>query len=120
MRPSAKVYRTPTRNSDGDPVDADGKVVRVGAEGTYVGEIKNIMMGGLSASPSRRREESSDTSGQVGIPNVKNQIKVRFGDRLVIDGIVYRVISKPQWDYPHGLTGTKPAYHWVQIEGTVG
>ena len=112
-----KVYRTPLRNRNGDPVDADGNVIRVGADGTYVGEVKGILMGGLSASPSLSRQESSDTSGQIGIPN-KNLIKVQFGDRIVIDGVKYKVTSRGRWDYPNSMSGTRPEYHWVSVAGT--
>ncbi|QSM01069.1 head-to-tail stopper [Mycobacterium phage Nanosmite] len=113
------VYRAPKRNHNGDPVDDDGNVIRVGADGTKLGEVKGILMGGLSASPSMGRQESSNTSGQIGIPN-KNVIKVQFGDRIVIDGVKYRVVSTGMWDYPNSMSGTKPEYHWVQVEGSVG
>ncbi|MBB5167208.1 hypothetical protein [Mycobacterium sp. AZCC_0083] len=113
------VYRAAKRNAHGDPVDDDGNVIRVGAEGTEVGTIHGIITGGLSASPSLQRQESSDTSGQIGIPN-KQPIRVRFGDRILIDGTVFRVISKPLWIYANQRTGTKPEFTWVEVEGTAG
>ncbi|ASR75871.1 head-tail connector protein [Mycobacterium phage Aziz] len=113
-----RVYRVPQRNEHGDPIDSDGNVIRVGKLGTELGEVRGIIMGGLSASPSLARQESSNTSGQIGIPN-KNLIKVQFGDRIVIDSVVYKVTSAPRWDYENSMSGTKPQYHWVQVDGTV-
>lgn len=116
---TGKVYRAPLRNAHGDPVDQNGNVVRPTSNGLLVGEIKNILMGGVSASPSLQRQDSSNTSGQIGIPNKKNQIKVQFNDRLIIDGVTYRVVSQPLWTYRNSLSGTKPKYTWLQVEGTV-
>ncbi|AER26073.1 head-to-tail stopper [Mycobacterium phage Skinny] len=115
---TGKVYRTPQRNAHGDAIDAQGNVIRVGANGTELGEVKGIIMGGLSASPALARGEYSSTESQIGIPN-KNAIKVKFGDRILIDGVLYKVVSAPMWDYSNSLSGTKPEYHWVRVEGTV-
>ena len=129
---TGQVYRTPRRDAHGDPVDENGNVIRLrergstlpftppvslGSSSTYVGEVKGILMGGLSASPSLSRQESSDTTGQIGIPN-KNLIKVQFGDRIVIDGVKYKVTSRGRWDYPNSMSGTRPEYHWVSVAGT--
>ncbi|QNJ56828.1 head-to-tail stopper [Mycobacterium phage Reindeer] len=112
------VFRTPLRNEHGDAVDEDGKVIRVGANGTELGKVKGIVMGGLSASPSLARGEFSNTAGQIGIPN-KNSIKVKFGDRILIDGVLFKVVSAPLWDYANSMSGTGPEFHWVRVEGTV-
>ena len=108
------------RNKHGDPIDDEGNVVRPEKDGTlFVGEVKGILMGGLSASPGLARQESSNTTGQIGVPN-KNAIKVQFGDRIVIDGVKYKVTSPPRWDYENSMSTTRPVYHWVSVEGTVG
>lgn len=106
------------KNSHGDPVDADGKIVRPTDLGIKVGDIKGILIGGLSASPSMSRQESSNTTGQLGIPN-RQPLKVGFGDRLKIDGVTYKVTSPRRWDYPQSMSGTQPVYHWVSVEGTI-
>lgn len=113
FRPSAY-----SKNAHGDPVDADGKIVRPTDLGLKIGNIEGILMGGLSASPSMSRQESSDTSGQLGIPN-NQPLKVGLGDRLVIDGATYKVTSPRRWDYPQSMSGTKPVYHWVSVAATV-
>lgn len=113
------VYRTPMRDPNGDPIDENGNVVRPGSLGSLVGTITGIIVGGLSASPSMQRQETSDTTGQIGIPN-KDPIKVKFGDRILIDGTVFRVTSRPLWTYSNQRTGTKPEFTWVQVEGTTG
>jgi hypothetical protein len=112
------VYRAPARNAHGDAIDADGNVIRLSDGVALVGEINGIVMGGQSALPSRGRQESSDTSGQVGIPNT-NAIKVQFGDRIEIDGVTYKVTSRPQWDYAHSLTGSPPSHYWLHVESTI-
>lgn len=116
---TGEVYRAPKRNAHGDPVDDQGNVIRVGADGTKVGSIEGILMGGMSASLSMRRQESSNTTGQIGIPIRKNPIKVQFGDMIVIDGVKFRVTQKPIWTYANTMSGTKPKYTWVQVEGKV-
>lgn len=115
-----KVYRAVHgRNANGDPVDANGKVVRPEASGTYVGDLKGILMGGISASVSMSRQESSDTTGQIGIPN-ENPVRAQFGDRILIDGQMYKVTSPDRWNYPNSMSSTKPMYTWVNVEATVG
>lgn len=115
------VYRAANRNSNGDMVDESGKVVR---SIPPLGTITGIILGGLSASLSMQRQDSSDTSGQIGIPLRKkfnpNAIAIKYGDRLVIDGTTFRVTSAPRWTQQNVKTGTKPEYTWVEVEGTVG
>ncbi|WP_141564281.1 hypothetical protein [Mycolicibacterium palauense] len=119
-RPEAEVYRAVKRDKYGDPVNESGEVTRVGPNGFgHVGTVKGVMLGGLSASPSMRRGESSNTEGMIGIPNKRNGIKVKFGDQLLIDGFSYKVISPPRWDYEHSMSGSRPQYHWVQVVGGV-
>ncbi|MBV6360435.1 hypothetical protein R2325_16400 [Mycobacteroides chelonae] len=113
------VFRAVKRNEDGDPVDDDGNVIRIGPNGLgEMGVIKGVVMGGLSASPTLSREESSDTSGQIGIP-VKNTVKVQFGDQIAIDNVVYRVISRDLWNYENSLSTTKPKHYWVKVVARV-
>lgn len=111
-----KVFRAPKRDRHGDPVDLDGNPVDMNSDGqAFVGVVRGVVMGGLSASPSLRQGEASDTSGQIGIPN-ENPFKVRFGDRILIDSVSYKVTSRPRWDYAQSMSGTRPQMHWVSVE----
>lgn len=115
------VFRAPLRDRHGDAIDEDGNPVdMLDEEGNaFVGEINNIVMGGMSASPKMAREESSDTSGMIGCPR-RGKVKLQFGDRININGVRYRVTSNPEWDYPHYLTGSDFGFYWVNIEGMIG
>lgn len=118
---TAKVFRAPNRDRHGDPIDLAGNPVdMMDDEGNaYVGEIKRIVMGGLSASPKMARGESSDTRGMIGCPS-KASVKLKFGDRVEINDVRYRVISRPEWDYPQSLTGTRFGYYWIDVEAQIG
>lgn len=115
------VFRAPLRDRHGDAIDPEGNPVDMTDEdgNAYVGQIKNIIMGGMSASPSMSREESSDTRGMIGCPR-KAAVKLQFGDRIEINSVRYRVVSRPEWDYNQSLTGTDFGYYWVDIEGVIG
>ena len=117
----AQVFRAPNRDRHGDPIDVDGNPVdMLDEEGNaFVGEIKGIIMGGLSASPTMKGEESTDTRGQIGCPT-KSSIVLKVGDRVEINNVRYRVISNPEWNYPSYLTGTKPTHYWLDVEGVIG
>ncbi|ATN93982.1 head-tail connector protein [Mycobacterium phage Kumao] len=117
---SGTVYRAPKRDRHGDPVDENGNPVELTGDGlAKVGVVKGIILGGLSASPSMERRETSDTTGQIGIPRKRNP-RVRFGDRIDINGVRYQVVSNPEWDYPHYMTGTDFGMYWVSVRGVIG
>jgi hypothetical protein len=119
---TALVFRAPMRDRHGDPVDANGNPVNMLDEegNAFVGEIKGIVMGGLSASPRMSaRGEASDTRGMIGCP-LRASVKLKFGDRVEIDGVRYRVISNPEWGYSGTLTGTNFGSYWVDVEGFIG
>jgi hypothetical protein len=109
------VYRAPKRDKNGDPTDDDGNVIRGLPE---VGTIHGIIMGGQSVTPNWSRQESADTTGLIGCPT-SEPVKLRHGDRVVINGLKYSVVGQPQWDYPHDLTGTDFGYYWCRVEATV-
>lgn len=115
------VFRAPERDRHGDAVDSNGDAVdMLDEEGNaFVGEIKGIIMGGLSASPKMRGEESTDTRGQIGCPT-KASVTLKVGDRIEIMGMRFRVISNPEWNYPSYLTGTRPTHYWLDVEGYIG
>lgn len=115
------VFRAPYRDRHGDPIDSDGNPVDMLDDdgNAFVGEIRGIIMGGLSASPKMKGEESTDTRGQIGCPT-KASITLQVGDRIEINSVRYRVISNPEWNYPSYLTGTKPSHYWLDVEGYIG
>ncbi|SKY04087.1 Uncharacterised protein [Mycobacteroides abscessus subsp. massiliense] len=116
---SAKVYRAVhSRDEHGDPIDEHGNVIRLEGDDGCIGTVYGLIMGGQAPFSSLDRQESSNTTGQIGIPN-KNAIKVKFGDRLVINEMKYKVTSTGMWDYPQLMTGTPPEYHWVTVDATI-
>lgn len=118
---TARVFRAPERDRHGDPVDAQGNPVdMLDDEGNaFVGFVSRVVLGGLSASPSMKGQESGSSRGMIGLPK-KASVRVTFGDRVEINGVRYQVISRPEWDYRHGLTGTDFGYYWVDVEGVYG
>lgn len=118
---TARVFRAPERDRHGDPVDAQGNPVdMLDDEGNaFVGVVSSVVLGGLSASPSMKGQESGSSRGMIGLPK-KASVRVTFGDRVEINGVRYQVISRPEWDYRHGLTGTDFGYYWVDVEGVYG
>ena len=111
------VFRAPSRNAHGDAVDGGGNVVRLTDGVALVGSI-TIVMGGMSVTPSRGRQESSDTTGQIGCPTTE-AVHLQFGDRIDIGGVRYKVTSRAEWDYPSSLTGTSFGYAWFDVESTI-
>lgn len=113
---SGDVYRAPKRDRHGDPVDDAGNPVKItDKEGlAFLGTLDDIIMGGQSASKVLSRQESSDTSGMIGCRRDRTP-KVKFGDRIVIDGIKYEVKSVPEWDHNHPWTGTNFNRYWVDV-----
>lgn len=101
---------------NGDSV-VGGQVVRPTSPGTYIGPLKGILMGGPSASTALQRGEYSDTTGKFGIP-LANPYRVQYDDRIVIGDATWRVTSRPDWDFPNSMSGTKPTYAWVAVEET--
>lgn len=118
---TGRVFRAPARDRHGDPVDELGRPVSMLDEDglAFVGQIKGIVMGGMSASPSRAREETADTGGMIGCP-VRSSVKLSFGDRIDIGGVRYQVTSRPEWDYRQALTGTRFRHYWVDVRGVDG
>ena len=120
MSLTGTVYRAPQRDRHGDPIDYWANPVDMAdPDGwAYVGTISGVIIGGQSVSPSRGRQESSDTTGQIGCRRT-GSVKLQFGGRIDIDGQRYKVVSRPEWDYPH-WTGTSFPLYWVRVEATVG
>lgn len=108
------LFRAPSRNRHGDPVDDSGNpVVITDRDGlAFLGTMVNILQGSTSASRVNDRQESADGGGQMGFLK-KGKLtdgtpapKVQFGDRIVIGGQKFEVTSDPNWDSPHSMTGS--------------
>ncbi|WP_166904469.1 hypothetical protein [Mycobacterium sp. DL440] len=110
------LYRAAQRNEHDDPVDADGNLVRVGSDGTEVGEINGLVMGGPSWRPINDRGDIVNTTGMVGVP-VTEPNEPRHGDLLVIDGVRFKIQGLPQWQ-TRGLVATPPRFDWWTITST--
>ncbi len=113
---AAILYRPPARNEHGDPIDDNGNVVRVGSDGTEVGEINGLVLGGPSWRPINERGDVVDTTSMVGVP-VTEPNQPRHGDLLVVDGVKFKIQGPPQW-MTRGLVATPARYHWWTISST--
>lgn len=107
------------RDDNGDPIDSDGNVIHLEDGLCHVGDIHGVAIGGPSASPALARGESSNTEGQIGIPLHPLNVEVKFGDRLIINNVRYKVVSRPRWNYTQTMSTTRPAYMWVDVDATV-
>jgi hypothetical protein len=111
---TATLYRPFARDRNGDAVDSDGNVVRVGGPGTRVGDVHGIVVGGPSWRPADGG--TVDTTGLIGVPTTE-PVQPTHGDLLVIDGIRYTVQGPPQWA-TRGLVQTPPRYRWWAVTAT--
>lgn len=109
---TGQLYRPAARDANGDPVDGDGNVIRVGSDGTNVGDVHGLILGGPNWQPANGG--TVDTSGLVGVP-VSEPVQPTNGDLLVLDGIRYRVQGPPQWSQSNTLTGTPRRYRWFTV-----
>lgn len=107
---AATLYRPYARNAHGDPVNSDGKVVRV-RDAENIGTINGVVLGGPSWRPADGG--TVDTTGLVGVP-VSELVQPEHGDLLVVDGIRYTVHGPPQWA-TRGLVPTPPRFRWWSI-----
>lgn len=131
MSYSGDVFRAPYRDRHGDPVDIDGNPVDIlDKDGlAFIGTLTDIYMGAVTAgSPtvlsestlgSPSRQESSDSTVTLGCPR-HVEPKLRYGDRIVIDGVKFEIKSNPKWDSEHPWTGTDFGRYWVDALGRVG
>lgn len=111
------LYRAPSRDAYGDPIDLDGNVIHVGNIGTEVGTIDGLVIGGPKWQTADARGDVVDTTGLVGIP-VAEPAQPQHGDLLVVDGIRYTIQGPPQWAHANTLSGTPSRYRWFTITGT--
>lgn len=110
------VYRAPKRDTNGDPVDDFGNVIRIGSTGTLVGTLDAII-GGQSIATVNTRADVASTEGQIGVPT-DTAIALEHGDTVVTeDGTRYRVNGPGFWGRPHSLTGSPETarYRWHHV-----
>ncbi|OBB57960.1 hypothetical protein A5757_19280 [Mycobacterium sp. 852013-51886_SCH5428379] len=108
------VYRAPARNAHGDPVDQDGHPIRVGGNGTNVGDIDGAILGGQSVERVSTRGDVVSTEGLIGVPVAA--IALEIGDTLIAeDGTRLKVSGPALWGRPHSLTGAPARYRWHQV-----
>lgn len=124
---SADVFRASNdtigakRDRHGDVVDTAGAPVQITDKDglAFIGTLTNVLMGSISAVRTKDREESADGLGEIGF--LQNQApRVKFGDRLVINGQKYEVTSDPRWGTPHSMTGTVFPRYFVSVEARSG
>ncbi|SHX04608.1 Uncharacterised protein [Mycobacteroides abscessus subsp. abscessus] len=113
---SGKVYRVVTRDAHGDPIDADGKPVRLTDDG-LVGTVVGLIMGGQAVQPVTGRGEVASTEGLIGAPRGA-AVKLQHGDRLVIGQITYQISGPRLWDFPSNLTGQDLGLYWIKATAT--
>ena len=112
---SGTVYRAPRRDGHGDAIAEDGTVIRIGAEGTEVGEISGLILGGQSVAQVRTRGDVVSTEGLIGAP-MYSVITLRHGDTIVLDDGRRLNVNGPMiWGRAHSLTGTPARYAWWAV-----
>jgi hypothetical protein len=115
------IYRAPAWNENGDPVDADGNIVRLSGDSVAnVGTIDGLIIGGSSGSTrttetlSGLRGDVVSTEGMLGFPSyLRSDLWLQNGDIVEADGQRFKVVGPRLWGRPHGLTGRPARYQWT-------
>ncbi|MCA2305153.1 hypothetical protein JF770_16435 [Mycobacterium intracellulare] len=115
------VYRPAGRNSDGDPVDADGNVVRLSGDDTNakIGTINGLIIGG-SSGVSRTSEYNVPSlrgdvvagANLIGWPS-GDPIGLRAGDVLEVGGQRFSISGPTLFGPTHSITGRPMKYCWI-------
>lgn len=131
MSATVLVYRpTATVNKFGDPVDADGNVVRPESPGTYLGTIAGVVFGDLSVESLSRgvdtntsagnatsRGDFAMTDGLIGFAR-NAAITVQARDVIVLpEGNRYQLLGPHQWKTSNLFTGRPNRYYWMRAQG---
>jgi hypothetical protein len=133
---TALIYRPSLVATDrnGDPIDADGNVVRNESPGTYLGEL-TIVLSDSQSEPilprltgsgggSVDRAEAADVSVNIGAP-INAEILLQHGDRIVIVdagfGLYYEVFGPRRFATPNSLCPNwGHRLYWVSAIATDG
>ncbi|ASW91270.1 hypothetical protein [Mycobacterium marseillense] len=113
---TATVYRAAGRNEYGDPIDADGNVVR--DDDVALGTLDVIIGGdsGSTRSVSQERGLRGDvvsTSGMIAYRIDSGGITLQPNDILVVGGQRLKVIGPSLWPDAHSLSQRPLRYRWV-------
>ena len=128
------VYRPDvTVNPFGDPVDADGNVIRPESPGTYLGTITGVVFGDLSVESLSRGVDTNTSSGNatsrgdfamtdglIGFPR-NASITVQARD-VIVEGEIgkrYQLLGPHQWKTSNLFTGRPNRYYWLRAQGIV-
>lgn len=137
MTVTALVYR-PTEiayDRNGDPIDADGNVVRVENPHDYLGTLEIVLSDSTSEPVLPRltgsgggsvdRGEFSDITVVIGAP-IGAEILLQHGDRLVITdvgsgGLYYEISGPRRFDTPNSLCPNwGHRVYWISAIATDG
>jgi hypothetical protein len=112
------VYRAAQKNEHGDPVDADGNIVRLSGDGaTKIGTISVIIGGASGTTRSTQviqiRGDVVSTEGMIGFP-ADSPIQLEAGDVVETAGQRWAISGPVLWGWgPHSLTGNPPRFRWI-------
>lgn len=133
------VYRpdASTLDRNGDPIDADGNVIRQTSPGTYVGELAGVVLADPDVQSLSRGVDTNTASGNaqargavasvdalVGAP-VGASITLRHGDILVTEqGVSYMLWGPHTYGRANVITGrlvtvNGHAYYWLRATALV-
>ena len=119
------VYRPVARDEHGDPVGAEGEILRLAGDDTIakLGTIA-VIIGGTSGSTrlienlSGFRGDRVATEGMLGF-RADSDIALQDGDLVQIDGAGRFAIHGPVvWGRPHSLTGSPPRWRWIAYQAS--
>lgn len=115
------VYRPATRDANGDPVDADGNVVRLAGDETAakIGTIDRLIIGGSSGVsrtsvynlPSLRGDVVG-TQDLIGFPS-DSPVRLQAGDIVQVDGQRFAISGPVLFGGSHSLSGRPVRYSWI-------
>lgn len=107
------LYRPVARDTNGDPVDADGNVIRLsGDSAAKVGTITGIIIGARTVDELPVRGDVVSTEGLIGWPT-NSPLQLQAGDILECDGQRFAISGPRLWGRPHSLTGSPSRYSWI-------
>jgi hypothetical protein len=107
------LYRPAARDANGDPVDADGNVVRLSGSGVAkVGTVTGIIIGARTVDALPVRGDVVSTEGLIGWPT-NSALQPQAGDVLEMDGQRFAISGPRVWGRPHSLTGSPSRYSWI-------
>jgi hypothetical protein len=133
------VYRPDKSALDrnGDPVDADGNVIRQTSPGTYLGTLAGVVLADPAVQSLSRGVDTNTASGNpqargdvasvdalIGAP-VGASITLTHGDILVTDqGVSYALWGPRTYGRPSVITGSYvtvngAAYYWLRATAVV-